>query len=287
MKIRVEVLGEGALPQAPRPAPMKPPLAMMSRQRPQERATLEVESERRHLLTARTAVGACVLAGLVGVALVATVSLVVAVAVVGAALVAILAVVVGVAGLPQLRGARRARGSRSTRHSALSAKPGGGGTDGDPLGKIRVQAEQLRRLAAEPEDAPFEIEPAGGVDADQRHDLELPGSTASAEPTVLPDVAIAPPDDIARELRPSSRQQASEGQSFKDQGHDQFAQIKRQAERFRRIAESQGEVEPDVAQGDATQNDPDQLAKIKQQTERLKSIAAKFNAAKGEAKPDS
>ncbi len=45
MKVRTQVLGEGALPQAPGPMAPAPPLAVMSRQRPQERGSSEAPDE--------------------------------------------------------------------------------------------------------------------------------------------------------------------------------------------------------------------------------------------------
>lgn len=304
MKIRAEVLGEGALPQAPRLAASPPPLAMMSRQRPQERATPKVESERRHLLPARTAVGAFVLAGFAGVALAATVSLVIAVAV-GAALVAILAVVVAVAGLPQLRAAGLIRLPRSMGFSSLKARAPGQRphAQGDPLDSIRLQAEQLRRLAARPEESEADDEPARGVDADRLDDLGLQTeqqrriavdmgvSQSQATPT---DRVHADEVDESELLDLLSHRTEKQDVSHHDAAPERVSgdpldKIKRQAEQFRRVAAAQSEATANASQDARTTEpvDPEQLDKIKQQTDRLRNIAAKFNASKGEAKPDS
>ncbi len=281
MKVRAEILGEGALPQAPRPAPLRPPLTVMSRQRPRERATLEIAGERRTPLSVRNLAGAFGLLGLIGVGLATTVSLATAAAV-GVAVVTILAVTGVVGGLARLRGMRRASSPHPARHSALGAGPSdSGGAAGDPLGKIRSQAEQLRRLAAEPSAAPIEMEPAWGVEAGQTRELQPPAPTGSAELQ-----AVAAIEFVAEEPQ-QPRDETLERDPVAQPGHDQFAQIKRQAAQFRRIAESQSDHETHVTQGEGAEAGPEQLAKIKQQTERLKSIAAKFNAAKGGARPDS
>jgi hypothetical protein len=268
MKLRVAVLGEGALPQTPGPAPVAPPLAMMSRQRPQERAALETtasEHERRPVI--RVPLGAVALLGLVGAGLAAAVSLQMDATVVTAAIVTMLAVTAVGMSLLRLR-----RSSHLSRHSA----PGASSSDGDAAGGF--SPGQLRRLAAEPEDALARVELAAGQEAGHPPDPELPSQARLTAPAVLPNVAAGPSEDAVHEQQPGAEQ-------IKHPGHDQFAEIKRQAAQFRRIAESQGEVEPDVS-GSLAQNDPNELARIKEQTERLKRIAANFNAAKGQITPE-
>lgn len=248
MKVRAEVLGEGALPQAPRPAPKKPPLAVMSRQLPQERdrVTEEVAGERLRVLTVRNAATVFVLAGLVGVALAATVSLVMAVAVAGVIAAAIVAVTGVVAGLPRLRGARRAPGSPSARHFASSSD----GTDGDPLGKIKSQTEQVRRISTKPEAPQDEGGPAPDVSANASKEPDLQQSHTSDAPVNALAVLASDLSDVAQ---PDEHKESSGQWS------------------------TAGEAQP---------MDDAQVEKLKQQTERLRNIAAKFNAAKLEPRPD-
>jgi curved DNA-binding protein CbpA len=250
MKVRAEVLGEGALPQAPRPAPRKPPLAVMSRQHPQQRAPLEVADARQTSRSARNAAGVFVILGLLGVALAAMVSLPIAGAVVGLAFVAILAVTGAVVGLPRLQGASHARGPRSIRQPGLSGRPGRAGTGGDPLGKIKSQAEQVRRISTEAEGPPDESMSRQAVDAGRPDEFDFQPSPSDTAAVNAAEAAVADSKDASQS----------------DESKDRSGQWP-----------SAGEPQP--------MND-DQVEKLKQQTQRLRNIASKFNAAKGEARPD-
>ncbi len=109
MKVRAQVLGEGALPQVPKPVPPSPPLTVMSRQRPRERDEPNTETKAHGGFTHRFALGAVVAVGIAGVALMTTLSLLVASAAMAAVLAALLAVAGLVAALARLRTASRSK----------------------------------------------------------------------------------------------------------------------------------------------------------------------------------
>ena len=161
MKIRTRVLGEGALPQAPGPAPATPPLTVMARQRPQERTEVAVQGKGAHLPVKQILLGAIVFLGLLGVALAATTSPIVALAAIGLGAVAILAVAAVVAALPTL--GRRPSVSTSTRSAATRKRV----QDAKPLEKMKAQARQVREVPVQPVPAIAPLAPP--VDADLDH----------------------------------------------------------------------------------------------------------------------
>ena len=156
MKLRVEALGEGALPLAPRPERTPPPLSVMNRQRPHERNEAALVASLGGRLTApRLALGALMLCGLGAAALAATTSLVVAAVAAGAALAVALLVAAMLAALPRFRALRLRTISQpkvvslkkaSTAHPRFLRR-------GKNIG-LKAQAKQLRRLAAKAEPKP-------------------------------------------------------------------------------------------------------------------------------------
>ena len=155
MKLRVQALGEGALPQAPRPERTPPPLSVMNRQRPHEREEAALVASLGGRLTApRLALGALMLCGLGAAALAATTSLVVAAVAAGGVLAVAVAVGAILAALPRLRAMRLGAIPHPkvvTLKTASAAHP-------RFLGRgrkitLKAQAEQLRRIAAKAEPA--------------------------------------------------------------------------------------------------------------------------------------
>jgi hypothetical protein len=74
MKLRKEILGEGALPQVPQPTSPAPPLSVMSRQRLQEREAPTIHPPRRRRLPVGALIGTVVLLTLMSGALAVTTS---------------------------------------------------------------------------------------------------------------------------------------------------------------------------------------------------------------------
>ena len=247
MKIRAQVLGEGALPQAPKPAPPAPPLAVMTRQQPREREIAEAAKARRRLLSLQSIAGLFVALCFTGVALAATVSPWAAVTVVAVALVTIVVAAGAVVTFSRLSDvpSNRARAlQRKTTHAALK--------------KVRTHAPQAR--------APQQ---PVGAEAPQVSDTE------DIDPQDLPEiVSTEMPREAHLEPSPEPGREAPEG----------LKNIRQQAAAFRKIAQSQGATPAAVRED--VEVDAEQSENIRRKTERLKSIAARFNAAKAATKPD-
>lgn len=122
MRLRAQVLGEGALPQVPKPVAPVPPLTVMARQRPRERDEPAAEKKAHSGFARRFALGTIVAVGISGVALMATLSLLVASAALAAVLAALLAVAGLVAALARLRAGGRANQPRARANVVPAAK---------------------------------------------------------------------------------------------------------------------------------------------------------------------
>ncbi len=167
MKLRVEMLGEGALPQAPKPDRAPPPLLVMHRQQPREREEVssDLAGRGRRSWTGQLVLGTLLICGLVGAGLAATASLIVAAAAVGGALAVSAAVGAVLAVLPRLRALRPAAVPHP---KVIPLKKAAAARPRLPRrGKkisLKAQAEQLRRIAATHEPATVEStrEPPAG-----------------------------------------------------------------------------------------------------------------------------
>jgi curved DNA-binding protein CbpA len=247
MKLRAQVLGEGALPQVPRPEPPVPPLTVMTRQRPQERPQ-SAEANLRRPFARRFLIGVLVTAGVAGVALAATLSLLVASAAVAAILAVLLAVAGILAALPRLRRSEapwRPRSNvvgfpamRPTAHTqpATSHTPSQtpGAASGKPGAESAVEDEQVERLKAETQKLRATAKTGTSVGS--------PPKAGPQEPT--------PP-----------------GQSQERVDRAQIEQIKREAQQLRSRAKHPAEAAPTSINDRVDRAD---IERIKQEAEALR-----------------
>jgi len=152
MKVRAQTLGEGALPETPAPQKSPPPVLVMNRQRPREPESTQVApGQHRSRALQLPALAGLLLLGMAAAALAATTSLLIALAVVGGIFAAALAVAAILVALPRIRALKLP----SVPHPEILRMPKSRAapepSDGRRLDEITRQAEQLRRVAAQPD----------------------------------------------------------------------------------------------------------------------------------------
>jgi hypothetical protein len=290
MKVRARVLGEGALPLEPGPATSKPPLAVMARQRPAERAEEPLTPAQAGLSVGHFIASAAVVVAL-AVALVAIAVSPMLALLTGLVFGAMLAGAAFVLILPSVAKKLFPPRKREAGSSQPSGRSGAGAERRESPSVVQLE---WRRPGdeLEDEDQAAEVQPAAAPEQPQSlpdDQIEQIKRQTGGYRRVADEMATDDPQQTLTEVGPQRQSghglaplATPEAPPAEPQGltRDQIDQIKKQAAAYRRAAQESAanDFAPPVAE--TAELDPAAAEKIRAQTERLKAIAEKFNAAK-------